>query len=65
MRLAPFVLLAEIGRKLLSGEAGWSAYQPLVIATLVLYGAAAFFSSMLLLWLHVVDADSAAICAAR
>lgn len=57
MRLAPFVLLAEIGRKLLSGEAGWSAYQPLVIATLALYGAATLFASMLLLWLHVVDAD--------
>lgn len=56
MRLAPFVLLAEIGRKLLAGETGWSAFQPLVIATLVLYGTGALFSSILLLWLHAVDA---------
>lgn len=57
MRLAPFILLAEIGSRLLAGEAGWSAYQPLVVAALVLYGAAALLSSALLLWLHVVDAN--------
>jgi ATP-binding cassette subfamily B protein IrtA len=57
LQLAPFLLLAEICGRLLAGETGWSAYRELVIATLALYGGAAFLSTALLLWLHVVDAD--------
>lgn len=57
LQLAPFLLLAEICRRLLAGETAWIAYRELVIATLAFYGGAAFLSTALLLWLHVVDAD--------
>jgi ATP-binding cassette subfamily B protein IrtA len=56
-QLAPFLVLAEIGRRLLDGQTDWSAYRPLVIATLALFGGAALLSSALMLWLHAVDAQ--------
>ncbi len=57
MRLGPFLLLAEICHRLLAGETGWGSFQPLVVATLALYGGAALLSAALLLWLHMVDAQ--------
>ncbi|MEP7453621.1 ATP-binding cassette domain-containing protein [Phyllobacterium sp. SB3] len=56
LQLVPFILLAEIGRKLLEGQSSWSDYRIPVIATLVLFGSAAGLSTALLLWLHAVDA---------
>lgn len=56
MQLAPFVLLAEIGRRLLGGDASWIALRPLILAALIAFGAAATLSAMLMLWLHMVDA---------
>jgi ATP-binding cassette subfamily B protein IrtA len=53
--LVPFVLLAEVGRRLLDGEDvadQWS----LVRVALIVLGSAALAESMLMLWLHVVDA---------
>ena len=56
MQLAPFILLAEICRKLVAGDTGWEAYHSLVIAALALYAGATLLSTLLLLWLHFVDA---------
>lgn len=57
IRIAPFILLAEIGRRLLDGRSDWQGYQALVIATLVLFSAGAILSTALMLWLHLVDAS--------
>ncbi|MGE0282881.1 MAG: ABC transporter ATP-binding protein/permease [Rhizobiaceae bacterium] len=56
MRIAPFILLAEIGRRLLDGQTGWETYQTLVVSTLLLFGGSALLTSALMLWLHIVDA---------
>lgn len=56
MQLAPLVLLAELGRRLLGGEARWEALSPLIVWAVILYGAAAMLSAVLMLWLHAVDA---------
>jgi ATP-binding cassette subfamily B protein IrtA len=56
MQLAPLVLLAELGRRLLAGEKSWEALSPLILWAVGLYGAAAMLSAGLMLWLHAVDA---------
>lgn len=56
MQLAPLILLAELGRRLLAGERSWEALSPLVLWAIGLYGAATMLSSGLMLWLHAVDA---------
>jgi len=53
--LVPFVLLAEAGRRLLDGQ-DVSDQWPLVRIALVVLGAAALAESVLMLWLHVIDA---------
>lgn len=58
LRLVPLVLLAEIGRRLLAGQTAWDEYQSLVVAAVLFYGIAALLSALLLLWLHLVDAES-------
>ena len=55
LQLAPFVLLVELARQLLSGEDGRSL-AVLVAWALALLGAGTLLGSALLLWLHVVDA---------
>ncbi|SDM39259.1 ABC transporter ATP-binding protein/permease [Allokutzneria albata] len=53
VRLAPFVLLAELARHVLAGESDlWG----IGIAALVLLGTGMLLESALLLWLHAVDA---------
>lgn len=56
MQLAPLVLMAELGRRLLAGETSWDTLSPLIIWAVVLYGGAATLSAVLMLWLHMVDA---------
>lgn len=56
LQLVPYLLIAEIGRRLLDGQTTWSAYDGLVIATVALFGGAAVLSALLLLWVHAVDA---------
>lgn len=56
MQLAPLILLAELGRRLLAGEKSWDALSPLILWAVGLYGAAAALSAGLMLWLHAVDA---------
>lgn len=56
MQLAPFVLLAEIGRRLLAGEGAWEALRPIVATTLVLFGLGAALSAALMISQHLVDA---------
>lgn len=53
--LVPSVLLAEVGRRLLDGE-DVAEQWPLVQLALIVLGAAAVSESLLMLWLHVVDA---------
>lgn len=55
-QLAPFVLLAEIGRLLLAGTASAETLRPLVIAAIGLFGLAAGLATILMVWLHAVDA---------
>ncbi len=55
IQLAPFVLLAEFSRLLLSG-AGSSRLWTLGLWALVLVGTGALLASALTLWLHAVDA---------
>lgn len=56
MQLAPLVLLAELGRRLLAGEANSETLTPLIFWTLGLFGGAALLSTVLMVWLHAVDA---------
>lgn len=56
MQLAPLVLIAELGRRMLAGETRWEALWPLIVWTVALYGGAALLSLALMLWLHAVDA---------
>lgn len=56
MQLAPLVLLAELCRRLLSGETRWDAFMPLITWAVVLYGLAATLSVAMMFWLHAVDA---------
>ncbi len=65
MQLAPLILLAELGRRLLAGETDWEALSPLILWAVGLYGAVAMLSAGLMLWLHAVDAVSAMTCACR
>jgi ATP-binding cassette subfamily B protein IrtA len=53
--LVPFVLLAEVGRRLLDGQDVADQW-PLVRLALIVLGVAALAESALMLWLHVVDA---------
>lgn len=53
--LVPFVLLAEVGRRLLAGEPVDDQW-PLARTALMILGAASLLASALMLWLHVVDA---------
>ncbi|MGO4447067.1 ABC transporter ATP-binding protein/permease [Mycobacterium sp. 2YAF39] len=53
LQLAPFVVLVELARQLLSGS-GESLRGTLVVFV-VLLGAGTVFSAALLLWLHIVD----------
>ncbi|CAM5761609.1 ATP-binding cassette domain-containing protein [Bosea minatitlanensis] len=56
MQLAPLLLIAELGRRLLAGETRWEALAPLIFWAVGLFGAAAMLSAGLMLWLHAVDA---------
>lgn len=56
LQITPYILLAEIGRRLLDGQAGWDSYRVPVIAALLSFGGAALLSAALLVWLHAVDA---------
>lgn len=56
MQLAPYVLLAEIGRRLLDGRTGWGAFRGPVLGALISFGGAALLSAALMVWLHTVDA---------
>jgi ATP-binding cassette subfamily B protein IrtA len=56
MQLAPYVLLAEIGRRLLDGQTGWGAFRAPVLGALISFGGAALLSAALMVWLHTVDA---------
>ncbi|MGB3877053.1 MAG: ATP-binding cassette domain-containing protein [Shinella zoogloeoides] len=56
MQLAPLVLLAELGRRLLAGDAGRETLTPLILWALGLFGGAALLSTVLMFWLHAVDA---------
>ncbi len=53
--LVPFVLLAEVGRRLLDGQAVGDQW-PIARVALTILGVAALAESALMLWLHVVDA---------
>ncbi|MCB0978328.1 MAG: ATP-binding cassette domain-containing protein, partial [Acidimicrobiales bacterium] len=53
--LVPFVLLAEVGRRLLDGQEV-SEQWPLARLALIVLGSAVLGESLLMLWLHVVDA---------
>ncbi|MCD0453202.1 ATP-binding cassette domain-containing protein [Actinocorallia sp. API 0066] len=55
LQLAPFLLLVELARRLLDG-AGRDEVWPVGIAALGLLGAGTLLGSLLLLWLHSVDA---------
>jgi ATP-binding cassette subfamily B protein IrtA len=55
LELAPFVLLAEAGHRMLDGDTS-SQLRPLVTWALVILGIATIATAALLLWLHVVDA---------
>lgn len=55
LQLAPFVVLVELARLLLSG-ADQSRVWDTVTAFVVLLGTGTFLSAAMLLWLHVVDA---------
>lgn len=57
LQLVPYILLAEIGRRLLGGETGWGAFRVPVLGALVSFGGAALLSAALMVWLHIVDAD--------
>jgi ATP-binding cassette subfamily B protein IrtA len=54
LQLAPFVVLVELARQLLSGS-GESALRGTLIVFVVLLGAGTVLSAAVLLWLHVVD----------
>lgn len=56
MQLIPFVLLAEVGRRLLEGQTQWQAFRTPVLGALVSFGGAALLSAALMVWLHTVDA---------
>ena len=56
MQLAPFVLLAEIGRLLLAGQGSWEAVRPPIVLALALFGTGAALSAALMFWQHMVDA---------
>lgn len=56
MQLIPFILLAEIGRRLLDGQTGWDAFRNPVTWALVSFGGSALMSAALMVWLHAVDA---------
>ncbi|WP_336813020.1 ABC transporter ATP-binding protein/permease [Bosea sp. MMO-172] len=56
MQLAPLVLLAELGRRLLAGQTRWENLSGLALWAIGLYGAAAVLSAALMLSLHAVDA---------
>jgi ATP-binding cassette subfamily B protein IrtA len=56
MQLAPLVLLAELGRRLLAGEASTETLTPLILWTLGFFGGAALLSTTLMVWVHAVDA---------
>lgn len=57
MQLIPFILLAEVGRRLLDGQTEWQAFRTPVLGALVSFGAAALLSAALMVWLHTVDAN--------
>lgn len=57
MQLIPYVLLAEIGRRLLDGQTGWGSFRMLVFGALISFGVAALLSAALMVWLHAVDAS--------
>ncbi|HVX18884.1 MAG TPA: ATP-binding cassette domain-containing protein [Acidimicrobiales bacterium] len=53
--LVPFVLLAEVGRRLLDGQTVNDQW-PVAKVALIILGSSALAESALMLWLHVVDA---------
>lgn len=53
--LVPFVLLAEVGRRLLDGQSLDDQW-PLARFALILLGSASLLSAAMMLWLHVIDA---------
>jgi ATP-binding cassette, subfamily B, bacterial IrtA/YbtP len=55
IQLAPFVLLVELARQLVSG-AGASALRDIGVAAVALLGFGTLLGAALTLWLHVVDA---------
>jgi ATP-binding cassette subfamily B protein IrtA len=55
VQLAPFVLLVELARRLVSG-AGASQLKEIGLAAVVLLGIGTLLGAALTLWLHVVDA---------
>lgn len=55
LELAPFVLMVELGRRLLLG-AGTDQLWSIGVWALVLLGAGTLLASALMLWLHTVDA---------
>lgn len=57
MHLIPFVLLAEVGRRLLDGQTEWQAFRMPVLGALMSFGGAALLSAALMVWLHAVDAS--------
>ncbi len=56
-QLIPFILLAEIGRRLLNGQREWEAFRLVVFGALASFAGAAFLSALLMVWLHAVDAN--------
>ncbi len=56
MQIVPYVLLAEIGRRLLDGQTGWESFRAPVWGALISFGGAALMAAALMVWLHAVDA---------
>ncbi|WP_329607976.1 ABC transporter ATP-binding protein [Microbacterium sp. KUDC0406] len=56
IELAPYFLLVELARRLVSGSATGQQLWPLGVWAIVLVGVGALLGALLLLWLHAVDA---------
>ncbi|MFE7195096.1 ABC transporter ATP-binding protein [Microbacterium oxydans] len=54
--VVPFILIAEMGRELLSGTADWPRVWMLLLIALGILGVRGLLSSAAMLWSHVIDA---------